>query len=239
MIMERFLFPRWTNPFLLVLGAAIGGGGLFAAAMGGLITDPVTLNIGYEPEQPVPFSHAIHAGQLKLDCRYCHNTVFEASHAAVPPTATCVNCHSPRNEQGQASLAAVHADSVNLKPIHESWKTGKSMQWIRVHNLPEFVYFNHSAHVNSGVSCVSCHGRIDQMETVYQHEQLSMAWCIECHQNPNEHLRPREFVTKLDWEPSEDFWKEHYDVANQEEFAKMIRGKENIHPQRHCAVCHR
>lgn len=231
MIMQRFLFPRWTNPFILVLGAAIGGGGLFAVAVGGLVTDPVTLNIGYEPEQPVPFSHALHAGQLKLDCRYCHNTVFEAAHAAVPPTATCINCHSPKNDQGVAALAAVRADSVKLKPIHESWKTGKSMQWKRVHNLPEFVYFNHAAHVNSGVSCVSCHGRIDQMEVVYQHEELSMAWCIQCHENPNEHLRPKEFVTKLDWEPPADW--------DQEAFAKEVRAEQNIHPKRHCAVCHR
>lgn len=237
--MQRFLFPRWTNPFLLVLGAALGGGGLFAAAVGGLVTDPVTLNVGYQPEQPVPFSHAIHAGQLKLDCRYCHNTVFDAAHAAVPPTATCINCHSPKNEQGQSALAAVHADSVNLKPIHESWKSGKSMQWIRVHNLPEYVYFNHAAHVNSGVSCVSCHGRIDQMEVVYQHEQLSMAWCIQCHENPNEHLRPMEFVTKLDWEPTEEFWMENYGVEDQAAFAEMVREEQHINPQRHCAVCHR
>ncbi len=123
--MQRFLFPRWVNPFLAILGIAIVGGGVFAAAMGGLITDPETLNIGYQPEQPVPFSHAIHAGQLKMDCRYCHNTVFEAAHAAVPPTATCINCHSPANDQGITALAAVHAESPKLGPIHESWKVGQ------------------------------------------------------------------------------------------------------------------
>ncbi|TWU04964.1 cytochrome c3 family protein [Stieleria varia] len=231
--MQRFLFPRWVNTFLLVAGAAIAGGGLFAVAMGGLVTDPVTLNIGYKPEQPVPFSHAIHAGQLKLDCRYCHNTVFEAAHAAVPPTATCINCHSPKNDAGQTALAAVHpvGSAPKLAPIHESWKTGKSVAWKRIHNLPEFVYFNHSAHVNSGVSCVSCHGRIDQMEVVHQDKPLSMAWCIGCHQNPNEHLRPKEFVTKLDWEPPADW--------DQEAFAKQVRAEQNIHPQRNCAVCHR
>lgn len=235
MIMQRFLFPRWSNPFLLVLGAALGGGGLFAAVVGGLVTDPVTLNVGYQPVQPVPFSHAIHAGQLKLDCRYCHNTVFEAAHAAVPPTATCINCHSPRaipgDETSQTALSSVQADSEKLKPIHESWKTGKSMQWKRVHNLPEFVYFNHSAHVNSGVSCKTCHGRVDEMDVVYQHEQLSMAWCISCHENPNEHLRPTEFVTKLDWEAPEGW--------DQEAFAKKVRAEKNIHPKRNCAVCHR
>ncbi len=123
--MQRFLFPRWVNPFLFWLGIAIAGGGAATALMGGLITDPQTLNVGYQPEQPVPFSHAIHAGQLKLDCRYCHNTVFEAAHAAVPPTATCINCHSPANDQGITALAAVRADSPKLAPIRESWETGQ------------------------------------------------------------------------------------------------------------------
>ncbi|WP_345689136.1 cytochrome c3 family protein [Novipirellula caenicola] len=231
--MQRFLFPRWVNRFLMVLAAAIVGGGIYAGAMGGLITDPKTLNIGYQPEQPVPFSHAIHAGQLKMDCRYCHNTVFESAHAAVPPTATCINCHSPANDQGVTALAAVRTESDKLKPIHKSWETGRSMAWKRVHNLPEFVYFNHAAHVNSGVSCKSCHGRIDQMDVVSQHEELSMAWCITCHRNPDPHLRPKEFVTKLDWEPPADW--------DQEAFAKQKRDPEgeNINPQVHCAVCHR
>src|SRR6056297_1948259 len=125
--MDRFLFPRWVNRLVMLLGAVIVGGGVYAGAMGGLITDPETLNVGYQPEQPIPFSHAIHAGELKMDCRYCHNTVFEAAHAAVPPTATCINCHSPANDQGQADLTAVHAESRKLAPIHESWKTGRAV----------------------------------------------------------------------------------------------------------------
>jgi hypothetical protein len=166
-----------------------------------------------------------------MDCRYCHNTVFDAAHAAVPPTATCINCHSPAGEGGQPALGAVRPTSEKLSPIHESWKTGRSVAWKRVHNLPEFVFFNHAAHVNSGVSCVSCHGRIDQMEVVYQAEELSMAWCITCHRNPDPHLREQEFVTKLDWTPPEG--------RDQAEFAKAHREKYNIHPQTHCAVCHR
>lgn len=229
--MQRFLFPRWINSFLALMGVAIIGGGVYAGAMGGLITDPKTLNTGYMPEQPVPFSHAIHAGQLRMDCRYCHNTVFDAAHAAVPPTATCINCHSGENEQGVTALAAVKANSDKLAPIRESWGTGKSVAWKKVHNLPEFVYFNHAAHVNSGVSCVSCHGRIDQMEVVYQAKELSMAWCIDCHRNPEPHLRPKEFVTKLDWVPDEDF--------DQAAFAKQVREEQNIRPEVHCAVCHR
>ena len=139
--MQRFLFPRWTNPLLGLLAVAVAAGAVFAGAMGGLLTDPKTLNVGYQPTQPVPFSHALHAGQLKLDCRYCHNTVFDAAHAAVPPTATCVNCHSPADDQGITALAAVRATSPKLAPIHESWKTGRSVGWTRVHNLPRVRLF--------------------------------------------------------------------------------------------------
>lgn len=229
--MERFLFPRWINRTLMLLGAAAIGGAVYAGALGGLLTDPETLNVGYQPTQPVPFSHAVHAGQLKMDCRYCHNTVFDAAHAAIPPTATCINCHSPANDQGVTGLAAVHQASPRLAPVRESWETGRSVAWVRVHNLPEFVYFNHAAHVHAGVSCVSCHGRIDQMEVVHQDKQLSMAWCIECHRDPTPHIRPSEFVTKLDWT-----WPEGKDPKAEAE--KLIDQK-NINPQDHCAVCHR
>ncbi len=234
--MKRFLFPRWVNPLLAFLGLAAGGGAVYAAIMGGLLTDPETLNIGYQPEQPVPFSHAIHAGQLKMDCRYCHNTVFDAAHAAIPPTATCINCHSGENAEGTTALAAVHPTSENLAPIRESWETGKSVGWKRVHNLPEFVYFNHAAHVTAGVSCKTCHGRIDQMEEVYQHEQLSMAWCITCHRNvqdnPESLLRPTEFVTKLDWE--KDDWN-----PTDEERKAFEEHIKHVDPKVNCAVCHR
>lgn len=229
--MDRFLFPRWINRFLVLLGGFIVAGAVYAGALGGFLTDPDTLNVGYQPEQPVPFSHALHAGELRMDCRYCHNTVFDAAQAAVPPTATCVNCHSPYGEDNQTALAAVRPDSPNLRAIHESWETGRSVAWKRVHNLPEFVYFNHAAHVNSGVSCVSCHGRIDKMDVVHQAEQLSMAWCLDCHRNPAPHIRPVEFVTKLDWQPEEG--------VDPVELGEQLIKEKNIHPLTHCAVCHR
>lgn len=228
--MDRFLFPRWVNRFVLLLLGFLAAGGLYAGAMGGLITDPETLNIGYQPEQPIPFSHALHAGQLKMDCRYCHNTVYEASHAAVPPTSTCINCHSPYESGNQdPALAAIKPGSRALAPLHESWQTGRSIAWKRVHNLPDFVYFNHAAHVNSGVSCVFCHGRVDKMEVVHQDKQLSMAWCLECHRNPTPNLRPVDKVTQLDWKPEDD--PDFNAVAHAESL--------NINPQTHCAVCHR
>jgi hypothetical protein len=227
--MQRFLFPRWVNRLVVLLLVGAAGGVAYASVLFLGITDPNTLNTGYRPEQPVPFSHAIHAGQLKMDCRYCHNTVFDAAHAAVPPTATCINCHSPAQADGTTALAAVRADSPKLKPIHESWETGKSVAWTKVHNLPDFVFFNHAAHVNAGVSCVTCHGRIDKMDVVYQAKNLSMAWCIDCHRNPEPHLRPTEFVTKLDWQPSED----------PAVMGQQLKQEKNIRPQTNCAVCHR
>jgi hypothetical protein len=126
-----------------------------------------------------------------------------------------------------------------LAPIHESWKTGRSVAWKRVHNLPEFVYFNHAAHVNSGVSCKTCHGRIDQMEVVYQAEELSMAWCIDCHRNPEPHLRPTEFVTKLDWTPTGDNGEPLTETSDLHAFGTKLREEKQINPQDHCAVCHR
>lgn len=214
----------------MLVGALIVIGGGYAGAMFMGVTDPATLNVGYAPPQPIPYSHELHAGQLKIDCRYCHNTVFEAAHAAIPPTAVCINCHSPLGEEGEPpALGAVHEQSESLQKLHESWRTGESVQWKRVHNLPDFVYFNHAVHVNSGVSCVRCHGRVDKMEVVYQAEELSMAWCIDCHRNYEEHIRPIEFVTQLDWQPEGD----------PAELGKQLAAERNLNPQDHCGVCHR
>ncbi len=230
--MTRFLFPRWTNRFLGLLGIfALGGAGYAGTIFLGATSD-VTLNPGYQPTQPVPFSHKIHAGELKMDCRYCHVNVQKGAHASVPPTATCINCHSPIGADGAPALSAVHPASEKLRAVHESWDTGESVPWIRIHKLPDFVYFNHAAHVNRGVSCVSCHGRIDTMEKVYQAKRLSMNWCIECHNDPAEHIRPVEYITKLDWEPSEG-------EGTREEIGRQLMEEKGIHPRTNCAVCHR
>lgn len=229
--MNRFLFPRWINKFLGLAGILLLGGGGYAGTMFLGATDPETLNPGYMPDQPVPFSHKLHAGEMKMDCRYCHNTVDKAAHSAVPPTATCINCHSPIGEDGTPALSAVHSGSEKLRAVHESWQTGESIPWQRIHNLPDYVYFNHSAHVNRGVSCVTCHGRIDTMEKVYQAKELSMAWCIDCHRNPEPHIRPVEFVTQLDWEPEGD--------ETKEEIGARLVEEKGIHPKVNCAVCHR
>ncbi|MEY4565961.1 MAG: hypothetical protein RLY14_931 [Planctomycetota bacterium] len=230
--MNRFLFPRWVNKFLLVLGFLALGGGAYAGVVFLGATDPKTLNPGYQPVQPVPFSHKIHAGQLKMDCRYCHTSVEKAAHASVPPTSTCINCHSPLEKAtGTPALAAVHPDSPKLKALHQSWESGNSVPWARIHRLPDFVYFNHAAHISSGVSCVTCHDRIDKMEVVYQAKELSMTWCVDCHRNPEPHLRPVEFVTKLDWKPE--------DGTDPAVLGAQLKKDKNINPLANCAVCHR
>ena len=191
--MQEFHFPNWVNKFTIafVLGAGAVGGYLAICLFAAV--HPTTVNVGYQPRQPVSFSHKLHAGQLKLDCRYCHNTVEQAAHAAIPPTATCGNCHGGNRVKKDASgapvtLSVVHPDSELLAPVRNSLETMDPIHWVRVHNLPDFVYFNHSAHINRGVSCVSCHDRIDQMEVVTRMKPLSMKWCLDCHRNPAEHI---------------------------------------------------
>lgn len=143
--------------------------------------------VGYQPDQPVDYSHKLHAGDLGIDCRYCHSTVESSSFAAIPATETCMNCH-----------AKVRTDSDKLLPVRESWASDQPIPWVRVHNLPDFVYFDHSAHLSAGVGCVSCHGRVDQMPQVRQVQPLSMSWCLDCHRNPGPSLRSPADVTKMD-----------------------------------------
>jgi hypothetical protein len=231
--MERFHFPDWTNKLTMLALALVAFGGAYVLAVGALGTAPGTVNVGYSPKQPVPFSHKLHAGTLKMDCRYCHNTVDKAAHAAVPPTATCVNCHSATNPDGSAVLAAIHPNSPKLLPVRESQVSGEPVEWIRIHNLPDFVYFNHAAHVNRGVSCVSCHGRVDRMEQVYQDQPLTMTWCLECHRNPDPHIRPQDKITQLDWSAKEDLGEDP------EVLGARLREQRGINPNTNCSTCHR
>jgi len=187
------LFPEWIDRARPLAGALLAVVPLYLVGLLYYAGWPTTTHIGYSPKQPVPFSHAQHAGELGIDCRYCHNTVERAAHAAVPPTATCMNCH-----------ALTASDSDVVLPVRQSAASGDPVRWVRVHDLPDFVYFSHSAHLSKGVGCVSCHGRIDRMEQVYQAEPLSMGWCRDCHRNPGPHLRPQEFLTTMDWVPGED-----------------------------------
>ena len=188
---ERFQFPRWANylfPAALIVAIGVLTYLPLVATLG---LSPKTRAVGYQPQQPVPFSHAVHAGKLKMDCRYCHSTVESAAFAAIPPTQTCLNCH-----------AAIKSESPKLKAVRTSFEMGTPVSWVKVHDVPNFVYFNHSAHVNKGVGCQTCHGQINEMEIVHQAQPLSMAWCLECHRAPENHLRPREEVTNMNWDVS-------------------------------------
>ena len=229
--MQVFHFPTWVNKFtLMVMGGLLAGGGYVGACLF-VAVHPTTVNVGHRPIQPVPFSHKIHAGQLKLDCRYCHNTVDRAAHAAIPPTATCGNCHGGNLvTEDKRALSNIHIASKKLEPVRSSLETDESIDWIRVHDLPDFVYFTHSAHVTRGVSCVHCHGRVDQMEVVSQVHTLSMKFCLDCHRNPDARLRPVEEVTNLAWTPP---------GGDAEAVGAKIRKELNINPKDNCSTCHR
>lgn len=173
----------------LILGS-VAAAGVYFVSVGYLIADPYTTDVGYRPEQPILYSHALHAGQLGIDCRYCHSTVDQAGFAAVPSVQTCFNCHSPGSEN--VGVGIRYTGSKKLDPLYEAYESGKPVPWVKVHDLPDYVYFNHAAHVNRGVGCSDCHGRVDHMgeEGVYQFAPLSMSWCLECHREPEKYLRP-------------------------------------------------
>src|SRR5436853_4550946 len=159
------------------------------AALMQLQRSPYVTNQRIAPDQPVPFSHQHHVAGLGLDCRYCHTTVEESSFASIPPTKTCMNCH-----------AQIWTNAPMLEPVRASFRTGESLQWTRVHDLPDFVYFDHSIHVSKGVGCSSCHGPVDRMPLMYAANTLQMEWCLDCHRNPGAALRPREQVFNMEYE---------------------------------------
>ena len=217
---QRFVFPKWIN-FLLPLIVIGGvGGAAYVPVVVGYGFSAKTLVVNYAPEQPIPYSHALHVDKLGLDCRYCHTTVDQAAFAAVPPTETCINCHSPGfeinpqtgkfvlNESGLpkaltgTATNGVRKTSEKLQPLWASYFSGNPVEWIKVHDVADYVYFNHAAHVNKGVSCVSCHGRVDKMEVVTTVTPLSMSWCLDCHRDPAPNLRPADQVYDMAWEPT-------------------------------------
>lgn len=197
----RFVFPLWANWLLPLLLLGVAGGAVITPAVVFFGLSPETLAVGYQPEQPVPYSHALHVGELGLDCRYCHNTVDKAAFAAIPPTATCINCHAPgKNPNGEdTGWVGVRQNSAKLQPVWDSFFSGEPIEWVNVHSIADYAYFNHSAHVNKGVGCYSCHGRVDQMgeEGVWQVQNLSMGWCLDCHRAPEKHLRPLKETTNM------------------------------------------
>lgn len=187
------IFPRATNrlPMAMALAGALAP--VLAVAFVWYYFSPSYTDVGYRPVQPVPYSHKLHAGELGLDCRYCHASVEVSAVANVPPTQVCMNCHR-----------LVARDRPTLQPVRDSATSGQPLRWVRVHNVPDYAYFEHRAHVRAGVGCVSCHGHVEEMEVVQQVEPLSMSWCLDCHRNPGPHLRPRAEVANMKWTPPRD-----------------------------------
>lgn len=212
------IFPKWTNKLPTIM--AVGFVGLITLVVLGFwyYGSPSHTDVGYRPQQPVPFSHKLHAGDLGMDCRYCHSSVERSPEANVPSTNTCMNCHK-----------MILPESEKLLPVRESFASGRPIQWVRVHKVPDFAYFNHSAHLMAGVGCASCHGNIAQMEVVQQSKPLSMSWCLDCHRNPDMHLRPPSEITNMNWTPPQD----------QAEFAARVKAEKNIIPPQDCSGCHR
>ena len=172
-------------------------------------------------EQPLQFSHKHHVGDDGIDCRYCHTGVETSAVAGIPPTKTCMNCH-----------AVLFNNAAYLEPIRESYRSDKSIQWVKVHRLADFVYFNHSIHVNKGVGCSSCHGQINQMPLVFQANTLLMQWCLDCHRNPEQVLRPKDQIFNMDWRAPD----------NQEEVGAKLREEYQLRTTAEltsCSTCHR
>ena len=211
------IFPKKANalPTLTLLGSVAGG--IFVILFVWYYFSPEYTDVGYAPVQPVEYSHRLHIGELGLDCQYCHTNVKDADHSNVPATQTCMNCHSQ-----------VRTESLKLLPVRESWATGESIEWIKVHKLPDYAQFSHNVHTNNGVGCESCHGRVDQMEVVSLSEPLSMGRCLECHRAPENYLRPNDEVTTMGYEYPEDFLE-----ANRKRIAT-----EHISPPTNCSACH-
>ena len=202
---------RWSLPILLVLvtGSLV--------AWDALHKSPYVRYTKVPLNQPVAFSHKHHTN-MGIDCRYCHTTVEKAPSAGLPPTETCLACHSQ-----------VWNKSPLLDAVRASWFTGTAIPWTRVHKLPDFVYFNHAIHVNKGIGCADCHGRVDQMAVVEQAQPLNMGWCLECHRNPVPNLRPLDQITNMKWQPP----------ANQAEVGARLAKQYDVRARVSCTTCHR
>ena len=211
-------FPEWTNKLPTIIAIAAVFLVVVVVAFIWYYFSPWYTDVGYRPTQPVPFSHKLHADDLGMDCRYCHNFIEQSPHANVPPTQTCMNCHT-----------LILPESEKLLPVRESFSMKQPLMWTRVHKVPDYAYFDHAAHLDVGIGCATCHGPINQMPVVTQNQPLSMGWCLDCHRDPAMHLRPREELTNMQWTPPE----------SQLEFAQRVMEERQINPPTDCSGCHR
>ena len=213
------IFPKSANAWskasiFAVLGLVVTLG----AAVGVLQRSDFVTAAHVSREQPVQFSHQHHVGGIGIDCRYCHTSVEVSYSAGIPPTKTCINCHSQ-----------IWSTSPYLEPVRSSFRDDKPLQWLRVHDLPDFVYFNHSIHIKKGMGCETCHGRVDKMPLMWQASPLTMEWCLSCHRDPVKNLRPREAMTAMGWVAPE----------NLPELQRELATKYNVKSKMSCSTCHR
>ena len=214
------IFPQSANTLskvsIIIALVVIAGLGGMAFELGADSSYATTQGIA--KTQPIPFSHTHHVGSMGIDCRYCHSTVETSAYANIPPTKTCMNCHSQ-----------IWVNSPTLEPVRASYRTDQSIPWVKVHDLPDFVYFNHSIHVKKGVGCETCHGRVDQMALMSQKNNLEMRWCLDCHRHPEQYVRPRKFITTMGYVPDGD----------QEEIGRKLVQEYHIQKLETCYTCHR
>lgn len=219
------IFPKWTNrlPLMILAGLCLVGTGVVAGVW--YYFTPKYTRVGYQPVQPVAFSHLVHVDQLGMDCRYCHSAVERSWFSNIPSSSTCMNCHSQ-----------VLKDDPRLALVRESAATGKPIPWVQIHKVPDFVYFNHSVHVNRGISCVECHSQINEMTEVRHAQPLSMSFCLDCHRDPAAKIRPLDKITDLNWH-----WSTDPNVAAQEQRAKGTELVQHwrVESLENCSACHR
>jgi len=213
------IFHRSTNTFskLSIFGAVFVLAAL-AAVTAAINRSSYVTQAGVPREQPVPFSHQHHVNGVGIDCRYCHTSVESAAFANIPPTKTCMNCHSQ-----------IWASSPTLEPVRESFRSDRSIPWTRVHDLPDFVYFDHSIHINKGVGCSTCHGRVDHMPLVWQEKSLQMEWCVDCHRHPERYVRPRDEVFNMEYQVPDD----------QIALGTRLVAEYKVQSLTSCSTCHR
>lgn len=213
------VFPRRANVVARVgLSGGIGVVLILSALYWVYLRTPAFTGVGAPVAQPVPFSHQIHAGELGIDCRYCHTTVETSAFAGMPDTKTCMNCHS-----------IVLTRDPRLAPVRESFRTGKAIHWNTVNNLPDYVYFDHSIHIAKGIGCSSCHGAVDQEPVMTKAASLQMGFCINCHMHPEQQVRPRDQIFNMSWQPP----------ANQAVVGAELVKEYNIQTKISCSDCHR
>ena len=203
---------------LSIVGGVVVVGSLLGVLLNINRLDYVS-DVGNPKAQPVPFSHKHHVAGIGIDCRYCHTTVEEAAFAGIPPTETCMTCHSMLWEEAPI-----------LEPVRASFRDNEPLQWTRIHDLPDFVYFKHDIHVNKGIGCQTCHGQVDQMPLMWKENTLNMEWCLECHKNPAQFIRPREEVFNMNWHPP----------ADQEEVGAKLVDEYDVRTSQliDCSICH-